>query len=732
MGLLQSAADFFWGGSVMGGQELSEATKGLFNTEVQDHAQGLLAGVFPYGTPPKRGTRELLQSYRQHPWVNSVTRKIALDVAGTPLRLLAPARKSNRGKAYRIRDARGAVRKNLTDHALQAGELREIEVHPFLDLMRTWNPALGGHASRMIVQIYQDLKGEAFGVKELNPIGQPVELWPIPPHWVIMTPAYKMPFFRVSWMGWNRQLDEDLVAWLRSPDPENPYWRGVGLGDALGDEIDIDRFAQQHLKSWFYNRALPDAIVSVKGLKSRERAKEYEEELRSKHQGVGKGYQIHVASDDVTVHELGQTFKEQQMTETRAMQRDTIIQAFNVPPEAMGILEHSNRATIESAFFFYAIGVLCPRLDVFCDQMQPLAEGFDESLICDYISPVPDDHEFKQKVYAVSPWAFSQNEVRKLAGDQPVPGGDDKFPPMPSGGGGGLFGDPAGGGKEGEGDDSKGGKGKKKPKKDDEDEPDGKSVQAPGQAKAVNVDVLNILDHLRPDRLSDATDGPFRAELEAWGKRVLSELGSDATFDMRNPLIRRQIEQLAGSRISGINRTTRDALRDTLSEGVAVGASVDELKARVKEVFDAAEGWRAEMIARTEVVGASNNANLAAFAMSGVVEAKEWLSVQDAETRDSHASLDGQVRQLGDRFVASNGHSADCPGAFGIAEEDVNCRCSVLPVVRKDEDDKAAGDNRAAAFLAHENARKPFTEAMRKAFAAGFAKQRADVLAALA
>ena len=34
----------------------------------------------------------------------------------------------------------------------------------------------------------------------------------------------------------------------------------------LADELDIDEFATKHLKSWFFNRALPDVFLSVEGV----------------------------------------------------------------------------------------------------------------------------------------------------------------------------------------------------------------------------------------------------------------------------------------------------------------------------------------------------------------------------------------------------------------------------------------------------------------------------------
>nr|WP_254623980.1 phage minor head protein [Myxococcus sp. CA033] len=79
-----------------------------------------------------------------------------------------------------------------------------------------------------------------------------------------------------------------------------------------------------------------------------------------------------------------------------------------------------------------------------------------------------------------------------------------------------------------------------------------------------------------------------------------------------------------------------------MAAGAAAGEGVRELSNRVEDVFEDAEGYRSRRIARTEVVGLSNSANVEAWRQSGVVEGKKWLSVRDANTRDAHRKLDGQ------------------------------------------------------------------------------------------
>ncbi|MCR4926174.1 MAG: phage head morphogenesis protein, partial [Clostridiales bacterium] len=66
---------------------------------------------------------------------------------------------------------------------------------------------------------------------------------------------------------------------------------------------------------------------------------------------------------------------------------------------------------------------------------------------------------------------------------------------------------------------------------------------------------------------------------------------------------------------------------------------------------------------------------------------KVWDSTLDMKTRPTHRECDGQVRELDEGFKNSNGE-AKAPGQFGIASEDINCRCAVLIKPRWDVDGK--------------------------------------------
>ena len=70
---------------------------------------------------------------------------------------------------------------------------------------------------------------------------------------------------------------------------------------------------------------------------------------------------------------------------------------------------------------------------------------------------------------------------------------------------------------------------------------------------------------------------------------------------------------------------------------------------------------------------------------SEYLEVKEWCSAEDGDVRDAHRKLDGKVIPATEAFEI-DGKKAQCPGGFGVAELDINCRCFLKYALVKRED----------------------------------------------
>ena len=159
----------------------------------------------------------------------------------------------------------------------------------------------------------------------------------------------------------------------------------------------------------------------------------------------------------------------------------------------------------------------------------------------------------------------------------------------------------------------------------------------------------------------------FTTIVEKRGKRAAALVGS--TFEMTTEVVK-FIKDKTMLFADQVNDTTKNKLKKTLAEGVAEGEGVPKLTSRVNEVFDSRTKWESERIARTEVLGSSNGAELEAYKQSEVVEKKEWSATMDDRVRDAHAAMNGEVRLLDKPF--SNGL---------MFPSEPNCRCAILPVV---------------------------------------------------
>jgi len=217
-----------------------------------------------------------------------------------------------------------------------------------------------------------------------------------------------------------------------------------------------------------------------------------------------------------------------------------------------------------------------------------------------------------------------------------------------------------------------------------------------------------------------------------FGEDAAREIDPDASFT-RSPAVTQFLAERGGERIDTINETTRDALRGALIAGVEAGEGIPGIRERVQLVFAEGRRSRATLIARTETVGASNFGAFDGYRQTGVPE-KEWLGTPDGRSRESHTSvgLDGQRRLINQDFVAPSGAHGPCPGAMGSAEEDVQCRCTVLPVIpNAGEARDLDPETRAAIWRAFDRQRAPYERQIETGVRRVFAEQEREVLAAL-
>lgn len=159
------------------------------------------------------------------------------------------------------------------------------------------------------------------------------------------------------------------------------------------------------------------------------------------------------------------------------------------------------------------------------------------------------------------------------------------------------------------------------------------------------------------------------------GQAAFVEIGLEGSFNVTNPIAREILRTRVFKFAKEVNETTQARLRTALAQGFDLGEGIPKLSQRVADVFDIAKGSRTDTIARTEIVGASNQGTHQGFIDSEIVETEVWIDSRDARVRTSphNHRIDGEEVKLGERF--SNGllHPHDPNGAAGNV---INCRCT--------------------------------------------------------
>lgn len=128
-------------------------------------------------------------------------------------------------------------------------------------------------------------------------------------------------------------------------------------------------------------------------------------------------------------------------------------------------------------------------------------------------------------------------------------------------------------------------------------------------------------------------------------------------------------------------------LKKQIAKHISRGIATSSSYAHIARNIDGASNIgfnKAMRIARTEghriQVLSANDAQHAAKA-KGCEVVKQWDATLDGKTRPMHRLLDGKLAEIDEPFVVDD-IEVMYPGGFGIASQDVNCRCALLQRAR--------------------------------------------------
>lgn len=238
--------------------------------------------------------------------------------------------------------------------------------------------------------------------------------------------------------------------------------------------------------------------------------------------------------------------------------------------------------------------------------------------------------------------------------------------------------------------------------------------------------IAEIVSAVDPRTLTTRVLPVVSATVSTFGDKTAEELGT--AFDISSPEVTDFLRTYGVDRITGkVNATTKRQLRNALANGVKEGKGYREIRKDIRRVFSNADARRARMIAETEIARASNFGTFESLKQAGIAK-KEWLTTLDGHARYTHAKMAGQKRKVREKFDSPSGARTYYPGGFGVAAEDINCRCGIVPALDERSAEGVITKRHRVAFKVLERQRAPFDRSYRRNIRAGFGVQREAVL----
>ena len=159
----------------------------------------------------------------------------------------------------------------------------------------------------------------------------------------------------------------------------------------------------------------------------------------------------------------------------------------------------------------------------------------------------------------------------------------------------------------------------------------------------------------------------------AWGQRSL--LGIIREEEMHRALTN-DISGLSWTKRMEINREVAvSRIRETIVRGLHEGETYAQMAQRLNQALGKSNVGAIRII-RTECYRVFAEARKDRLdRLRGVDMIKEWVTSMDERVRSSHAAMHGVKVPYHQDFILPSGATGFGPLMFGIAAEDINCRC---------------------------------------------------------
>lgn len=656
--------------------------------------------------------------------------KLSTDSIDAPYRTVASVYKPVKAICDNVPQAKIAFYNRKTGKEITDDSVKELRF-----LFDNPNPKQSGNDFVQEWVGYYALYGEGF-IKMVNSIGSitnPSATPKTPVNLVNINPVHmkevvdNVTLEIVKWL-FNGRVEIKPTELIHTKDfnPYNPH-RGLSPLSPIDDEIFIDQSTLDYNKSFFGNDATPGFVLTTdKGLNEevRERLLKWWTE---RHQGAKKAFKPTVLEGGLKAQTIGNTHKEMDFVEQKRLMREEILGIWRSPKALFNITDDLNYATFMGQMKVFWLYSLMPIMRKFEDSMNrnliwvtrpDVMLAFDLRNVPAFQEDFKDKVDTAQKLWTMGFTAdeineklelgFNQEEWRKhwWIGFGQVPADRVLEEPLPS--------EDGSLGSEDDDNKDKGDDVGKSPSLDIRKQRLAKvfvgrqsSIERLmfGKIKRYIYTLRNELLHLPDEKLAhgvvdinwerkDAELLKLVEPLLLEGLRQGVDIGQEALGEKKgiaDDIIEQRLQsylKVSGQKITGINKTLKKQISDTITEAIHSGETVGGIardildisggvRTAMKEFFNSASA-RALTIARTESTGAVNAGSMIYY-QENDVKGKSWSTSGDENVRESHRHCEEQgVVKMDKPFKNGLMYPGD---QSGEASEIVNCRCVLVPEV---------------------------------------------------
>jgi len=601
----------------------------------------------------------------------------------------------------------------------------KVTDHPLLTLLKRPNKYITRFNMMQLVSMHLDLAGNAFWKYEME--GKTiVQIWPLLPQNVtfIMKKGEFIGGYKYNLNGVDVPFKPEEVTHFISPNP-NSLLNGSAPVFSAAYAIDTEKQSNNWNYNFFKNGGSVGSILQYKGTLAKPIKERVKREFDSKHKGGDKAFKTIILDGGLELREADIKQKDMEFVQLQMTNRDKVIGVYRVPKILLAQYEGGSLAEARTAENIFAKYTMTPVIESFVETLNldlvPMFEGTQEKgLELAFESIVDEDKEFKLQKddAALNKW-MTVNERREQEGLKPVVGGDVIYQPLSQ-----VPIDYASSYEVQGGDDTN------KTEEDATKEYTRKRTQkllkknstafkkeyskkflinhslqetrfikklkkAFADQKREALEKLQVnKNYARTKSLADdifveseeakkfaEIFAPFIYEI---AKENANEVNMFFGLGVQSiesiPNLDKAVQKMTFKFAQEVNATTANLLKEQLAEGLAAGESIDKIATRVRGVFTEAQQSRAVMIARTETTKASTLGALETYKASDVVNGKMWLTTIDDRTRGDHEYADGQTVKLEEKFDVG-GEELEGPGTGNDPGNNINCRCTPLPVI---------------------------------------------------